>query len=878
MASHNYNNSSNDNQRRPGNYDTTRGTTPNDWYGTNTPPRHSNNNSSSKSVGSNSSRDPPLSNEKQNDYYRQRFGRNSSNENSRNGPPKSSLVRFSEQLEVYSKHISQGCNTPTIPILRSKSSGSASKTKSTPNNERQKTRSPYKNPPSAGSRDPTPRASIGSANDTHGSSSRKEPAGMTNWGGGWPAMPSSVLGKPMSDPPVDRSRRLLISPAGVTRPSRVRSAEPRQVHQGALSLLSNSDRTGSWPKQANTSARKNSDMELNPRRLSSEFSNMRGTNRTTVPLRQDLAPTPTNRTGELAPTPNNEAKRSDWVLGSTVASTGGSSKRAPKKATSPKTWNMASLFANPCQSPFTNPFKATAHPPIPSIEPLRAQNRASTMPALLNITRPEQAFSSGGDNAVPTPIRERTNRRTERWREEDEAKPDNEDDLHSPSSAESASAFLIANHSKKTKQQWERGPILEGDEASGVSSGDEESTLFSEATPPSIRDRLESRDDRPAPYSDSKLYEKSSRRRKVRKMPVNHYRSYLQLGDEGSLQQHSVGTEIMALPKSIEVRVEDTIWGRQELNKGSEKTHDCMGGVLQRFRTKKVPFQELNGDVFSYDESFDLDLQEDESIIKKATSETEESDSGIHLAGHVSSWDRFERDNASDCEDDEILISSSFKNSKKRRRKRTWIIWVLVCSVIICLAGGLPIYFYFTKQQGHPDSVSASQAPTQAPQLTQIPFSGQMDYDTCVSLHGDQASDYSKRYFAIRQLLRLMSVGRTALIDEPKSAQRKALCWLSESDGYKIDISEGNEFAIIQRYSLAVLYHSLVKEDDDFTDSLVNTDFLSEAPECEWDVIMCSKPGVVSALLLSDKNLSGNLPPEVGNLEGLSKFFFGKRK
>jgi hypothetical protein len=538
---------------------------------------------------------------------------------------------------------------------------------------------------------------------------------------------------------------------------------------------------------------------------------------------------------------------------------------------------MANLFANPCQSPFTtSPVTDITHtnskpllPPISSIALAQEQNKAMSIPSHLSIP---SNMSSNGSDAAPTPIRERTHKLTQRWREQDELSTD--DDGLSSGSAESASALLIGNN--RSSHQWERGPILQTGTDENQEETNEDQSLFSEATPSSLREMLESRDDLPVHRNDSRLYEKMSNSA-TKKKPRNNTKdrqrqtSYLQLGDEGSLQQNSVGTEIMALPKSIEVRIEGYDATSAEKEQSEHVTQDCMGGVLQRFRSKKVPFQELDGDVFSCNESFDIDSQGNEYIIKKGTSETEDTDSGIHVPGRGSSWDRFDRECASDCDDDEILISTSLKQVSRRRYKRMWMVWVLVCSVVICLAVGLPVYFYFTHKEDRSDSMTVPVAPTESPIALNPIGTGQLEYDTCILLHGDHASNYSERYFTIRQLLRLMSVGRTAMIDQPETPQRKALCWLAEDDAYSIDASKGNEFAVIQRYSLAVLYHSFVSADDSFPDSLSNTDFLSATPECEWDVIMCSEPGVVSALLLSDKNLNGRLPPEIGNLEGLSK-------
>ena len=119
IGSHNYNSTA---SAPSGTYSSS------DWHDNNTPPRH--NRSINRSTSSSVSRDPPLSNEKQAsmDYYQQRFGNGGNSENNRNKrtPPRSPLVRFSEQLEVYSKHVACAAspNPAPIPILRSKSSGS----------------------------------------------------------------------------------------------------------------------------------------------------------------------------------------------------------------------------------------------------------------------------------------------------------------------------------------------------------------------------------------------------------------------------------------------------------------------------------------------------------------------------------------------------------------------------------------------------------------------------------------------------------------------------------------------------------------------------------------------------------------------------------
>jgi hypothetical protein len=196
--------------------------------------------------------------------------------------------------------------------------------------------------------------------------------------------------------------------------------------------------------------------------------------------------------------------------------------------------------------------------------------------------------------------------------------------------------------------------------------------------------------------------------------------------------------------------------------------------------------------------------------------------------------------------------------------------------VLICLAGGLPLYFHMMGEPRESLNDNVSPSETEAPSVVPQPLD-EMDFETCILLHGDQAIDYSDRYDAIRQYLRVMSVGRTAMIDEPESPQRKALCWLAVDDAFRIAVNDQNTGAIIQRYSLAVLYFLLASPNLASGESLIQSDFLSNEQECDWDAVMCSEPGVVSALLLSDKNLSGNLPAEIGNLEDLCEYLSEKR-
>jgi hypothetical protein len=504
----------------------------------------------------------------------------------------------------------------------------------------------------------------------------------------------------------------------------------------------------------------------------------------------------------------------------------------------------------------------------------------------VNSSNQKQKSSTGASESVATS----TSQLTENWREQD-----NDENSTGDSSAESASAFLIGKRNSDdcetdgetdddTKDEgqlrWERGPTLQ----SGPKTPNSESSgsVFSEETPTSSH-AFSNSVPSSAPFSDPKVYEAnrpSGRRRAVAAVLSEKTKpaSYLQLTDEGSLRQNSVGTEIMTLPTSIEVRIgEDSTVDTLPQDEGNESS-TVYTDVLQRFRSsRKVPFQELNGDMFSYSDSFENGTEPTNNIIKKSTSETDEStDSGMNFHIRTSNWDRFHNDNESHCEDDEILISSTAKPRYEgdRRRRRTWILWVFTCSLIIFFLAGVLVYFLLTNDN---DSVSDTTSTATVPEPTKLPQSdpalpgGGLDYKDCIKLHGNQGSDYSERYATIREYLKLASATRTALIDQPNTAQRNALCWIAEGDNYHIGIDEENKAAIIQRYSLGVLYFALVDSDEDKPESLKNTNYLSSEHECEWDATMCSEPGMVTALLMADNYLSGSLPAEIGNLVDLSK-------
>ena len=93
---------------------------------------------------------------------------------------------------------------------------------------------------------------------------------------------------------------------------------------------------------------------------------------------------------------------------------------------------------------------------------------------------------------------------------------------------------------------------------------------------------------------------------------------------------------------------------------------------------------------------------------------------------------------------------------------------------------------------------------------------------------------------------------------DPSSAQASAAEWLSYQDNlYTQDIP-----TLIQRYALVVLYYSTGAVDRDW--------LVQGVSECDFDGIRCDQEGVVTGLHLTQRALSGPLPPEIGLLDSLT--------
>lgn len=109
----------------------------------------------------------------------------------------------------------------------------------------------------------------------------------------------------------------------------------------------------------------------------------------------------------------------------------------------------------------------------------------------------------------------------------------------------------------------------------------------------------------------------------------------------------------------------------------------------------------------------------------------------------------------------------------------------------------------------------------------------------------------------------------------PCTVREKAMYWLADIDSRNLSISESNRDAIVQRYTMAVLYFGT---GGSYWHSSIG--WLSGENECEWQDLTCDNEGttglVLTEISLKDNNLTGMMPIEIGSLTELGVLCLSK--
>jgi hypothetical protein len=109
--------------------------------------------------------------------------------------------------------------------------------------------------------------------------------------------------------------------------------------------------------------------------------------------------------------------------------------------------------------------------------------------------------------------------------------------------------------------------------------------------------------------------------------------------------------------------------------------------------------------------------------------------------------------------------------------------------------------------------------------------------------------------------------GRTLMYPSSTSAEERAVRWLIDDDR---DTTMDDEQALRQRYVLATLWF-LQKTTTGFGTGDDHTrTWMTRLDECEWFDVRCTDRGRVTALLLGEDNVRGEIPNDLGLLTGLT--------
>lgn len=137
-----------------------------------------------------------------------------------------------------------------------------------------------------------------------------------------------------------------------------------------------------------------------------------------------------------------------------------------------------------------------------------------------------------------------------------------------------------------------------------------------------------------------------------------------------------------------------------------------------------------------------------------------------------------------------------------------------------------------------------------------------MTFHDCYMRNDTRSSD---RFSRIRNVVSYAWDWGDSPIDSMGSSQRAALCWLSDFDSFGLEVANGTEYEVVQRFALAAIYYHFVgTSPDPEGQELSGSNWLDAVHVCEWDFVVCNTTNNrVRKMYLHGLRLSKSIPEDM---------------
>ena len=198
------------------------------------------------------------------------------------------------------------------------------------------------------------------------------------------------------------------------------------------------------------------------------------------------------------------------------------------------------------------------------------------------------------------------------------------------------------------------------------------------------------------------------------------------------------------------------------------------------------------------------------------------------------------------------------KHVQRQRRSRK--LWAAIAACVLTIIGavvGVPLGLLGGKGRNDEEPES-------------LPTASAFDVNSCYS-RSDEASE---RYDSFRSVVVSLFPDMATAIDSSYSSASVALCWVSDFDEFELEIPEGNDFELIQRFVLTAVYYHFEGTAEAFTaNQFLEQDWLSGLHVCKWGFVECDNSGEdqnqITGLSVDSARLTGKIPTELAMLKHL---------